>query len=1356
MKSIGKKLLSLVMVLALMLGFAPGMGMTARAETEIPTDRSNAGSGDVYFVGYTTGTQGGDYSLAQDGSYMFDTNGDTKACIGFSGSYSVEFSYASEITPHNYYFRTGDDTSSFTRRNPSAWTLEGKVSENNWTVLDSRSGQRYTTDDNTEVKFDISNNTAYQTFRLTITAINSDGDDNWPVNGRPTFQLSEFYMSGTIAPASSVASVTSGSTTTNYSTFTDAVSAWKSAAANATLTLLSDVAMSSTINVTGAKTLDLNGYGIKMSGNSRVFLLNNGGSLIINDSAPTRSTHKFTVSANGLAALDENGNQSFQGGYITGANSTADSNAKGWGGVAMVGNASSTKKESLIINGGTLIGNYASNSGGAVRVNGNCTFTMTGGAIIYNTSGSGGAVSGETNVSFQISGGTIANNRAAGAVHNLYLANNQKITLSGTLSDASIGVTMASPGVFTTGGIAKDCAFSSDNSAYTVQLAGSELKLALPPVASVTSGGTTTEYTTFTDALSHWTDGGTLTLLSDVTTSSTIMINDSNAHNLILDLNGYGIRYAGAPTVENDEGHIFRLCNPDLTFTLKDADPNRTHYITLTNWRGTSVSDTGTASSVSNGNGVVKITGGYLTGGARKDGNSGDGGAINMGSGGTFVMEAGTIIGNVAGNQGGAVNFWGGTFTMSGGAIAYNYSGNKGGGVCYAVSGSSFNLNGGTIKDNYAQYGGGVYVASGAILNMTEGTIEGNRVTANGAGAAVEADATFCMTGGAIRYNAATGDTGGVLLRAPSVNFTMSGGSIRYNTARAIGGLGIAGAQPKFSGTPVIRDNVKGGTIEKTDTGYILNGGTPCNVYNTNNSVKMEIAGELLDGAEICVTMQTPDVFADSTNTAYNDPTKFVSDNASYIVGKNENGQLLLGAPVTVTFNTDSGSAVAAQTVAIGSVLTKPDDPTREGYTFDDWYKEEACTNAWDYAGDAVSSNTTLYAKWIINQYTVTFDTDGGSTVDAITQDFGTLVTVPDDPTKTDYSFAGWNTAADGTGIPYSAGATFHLTDDLTLYAQWTAKAVYAVTGTVKQSDNAPAGGVTVRLVQGEKKIAVTATKADGTFSFSAPDGIYNIIAEQDGKVKTKLVTLDAEQNIELVMPAGNVKSELAVTGTTTPNVMVGGLDELAEESGEAGKTVTVTMTVEEKSDAENADELQSFAETQEHPNQSVDCLEISVQKTVDAVTENMPTTNRVLEIIVPYHFTGKEYLTVYRYHDSAAELERLDVKPESDYQDGTCYFDLANGLIYIYANQFSTYAVGYTQCYNINGMVSYGTYSGTVSVSLLDSETEEEKYATKAAVSSGSGAYSFAHILKGTYTLRTVWIEGGKENVLNETVNVW
>ena len=71
-----------------------------------------------------------------------------------------------------------------------------------------------------------------------------------------------------------------------------------------------------------------------------------------------------------------------------------------------------------------------------------------------------------------------------------------------------------------------------------------------------------------------------------------------------------------------------------------------------------------------------------------------------------------------------------------------------------------------------------------------------------------------------------------------------------------------------------------------------------------------------------------------------------------------------IGTSYTVTFDTQGGSDITSQTVADGGNVTQPANPTRKGFTFDGWYKEAACTNAWNFDTDVVTEDITLYAKW--------------------------------------------------------------------------------------------------------------------------------------------------------------------------------------------------------------------------------------------------------------------------------------------------------------------------------------------------------------------------------------------------------
>jgi uncharacterized repeat protein (TIGR02543 family) len=141
----------------------------------------------------------------------------------------------------------------------------------------------------------------------------------------------------------------------------------------------------------------------------------------------------------------------------------------------------------------------------------------------------------------------------------------------------------------------------------------------------------------------------------------------------------------------------------------------------------------------------------------------------------------------------------------------------------------------------------------------------------------------------------------------------------------------------------------------------------------------------------------------------------------------------------TVTFNAQGGSAVASQNAGEDGRITQPANPTRAGYTFGGWYKEAACTTPWNFTTDAVTANITLYAKWIeegVTTYTVTFNTQGGSTITPQTVEQGGKVQQPASPTREGYTFGGWHKeAACTTTWNFDTDA---VNGNITLYAKWT------------------------------------------------------------------------------------------------------------------------------------------------------------------------------------------------------------------------------------------------------------------------------------------------------------------------------
>ncbi|HKL73743.1 MAG TPA: InlB B-repeat-containing protein, partial [Clostridia bacterium] len=135
----------------------------------------------------------------------------------------------------------------------------------------------------------------------------------------------------------------------------------------------------------------------------------------------------------------------------------------------------------------------------------------------------------------------------------------------------------------------------------------------------------------------------------------------------------------------------------------------------------------------------------------------------------------------------------------------------------------------------------------------------------------------------------------------------------------------------------------------------------------------------------------------------------------------------------TLSFDTNCDSEIVAITKAYGAALAAPVSPIREGYRLDGWY-DEALTTKYDFT-TMPAYNFTLYAKWTINEYTLSFNANGGSEVDSITQDYDTALPAFNDSSKDYHTFNGWYTD-NGT---FESGFTFSAmpAKNITLYAKW-------------------------------------------------------------------------------------------------------------------------------------------------------------------------------------------------------------------------------------------------------------------------------------------------------------------------------
>jgi len=140
-----------------------------------------------------------------------------------------------------------------------------------------------------------------------------------------------------------------------------------------------------------------------------------------------------------------------------------------------------------------------------------------------------------------------------------------------------------------------------------------------------------------------------------------------------------------------------------------------------------------------------------------------------------------------------------------------------------------------------------------------------------------------------------------------------------------------------------------------------------------------------------------------------------------------------------VAFNAMGGSLTPpSQSVMYNSKVTAPSPaPTLTGHTLSGWYKEAGYVNVWNFSTDVVTFTTTLYAKWTINKYLVTFNANGGAPTTSDSVTYNTTATAPNPaPTRAGYSFGGWYKEI-GCINAWNF-STDVVTAATTLYAKWT------------------------------------------------------------------------------------------------------------------------------------------------------------------------------------------------------------------------------------------------------------------------------------------------------------------------------
>lgn len=311
---------------------------------------------------------------------------------------------------------------------------------------------------------------------------------------------------------------------------------------------------------------------------------------------------------------------------------------------------------------------------------------------------------------------------------------------------------------------------------------------------------------------------------------------------------------------------------------------------------------------------------------------------------------------------------------------------------------------------------------------------------------------------------------------------------------------------------------------ERTDTPYKVKHYK----QNLDESYKLEqtdektgTTGQLTDAVTKTYTGFTAKTFAQKTILPDGSTVvEIYYDRDSFALSWNVNG----GKPLTGSYTYGS--------VKYGTPIKKPDMPTKTGHTFAGWYMDEELTAALEDNATMPAKDITMYASWEVEQYTISFDSNGGSPVPPITQEYGTAVSEPAAPVRAGYNFTGWKLNGENYTFTTMPG------ENITLIAQWTAHTniPYTVEHYFEKVDGSyPSIPDETENLTGTTDSTVTANAKDYT-GFTFDSGVSGTVTSgtisADGSLVLKMYYTRNSYTVTWDGNGGNVDTNGATTGS--------------------------------------------------------------------------------------------------------------------------------------------------------------------------------------------------------------------------------